>query len=196
MAEKESKVLLEMLKKMVQRHALEVKPEGEFFTLKSGAKSRYYLDCRNLHLTPEGLHCVVTTLMDKLNVMVNLGFKYDAIGGPSIGADPIVGGLIFLAGLMPIKSKLRGFLVRSEEKEHGKGGRIVGPLKEGDRCVIVEDVTTSGGSAMSAVEAVEAFGAKVVHVFCVVDRLAGGAELFASKNIPFTPLLTIKDFGL
>lgn len=180
----------ERLVELVLKHALEIKPEGEFFVLKSGAKSRYYLDCRNLDLTPEGLHAVVTTLMDKLRPL-----QFDAVGGPSIGADPIIGGLCFLGGMMP-KCKFVGFLVRPEGKDHGKSGRIVGPVKAGDRCVIVEDVTTTGGSAMSAVQAVEDFGAKVVHVFSIVDRLQGGAELFASKNIPFTSLLTIKDFGL
>lgn len=170
--------------------ALEVKPEGEFFTLKSGKQSPYYLDCRNLHLTPKGLHAVVMALHAKL-----MGMEFDAVGGPSIGADPIIGGLVFIAGMMP-RAKYKGFLVRSAGKDHGKGGRIVGPLKQGDRCVVIEDVTTTGGSALDACDEVEAFGAKVVHVFSVIDRLAGGAEAFAARNIPFTPLLTIKDFGL
>lgn len=134
--------------------------------------------------------------MDKLTLLCAGGLEYDAIGGPSIGADPIVGGLIFMAGFMPKSRSLRGFLIRKESKEYGKAGRIVGPLRSGDRCVIVEDVTTTGASTLEAVEVVEAFGAKVVHIFCVVDRLAGGAESFAAKGIPFTPLLTIKDFGL
>lgn len=170
--------------------ALEIKPEGEFFTLKSGEKSSYYLDCRNLHLTPKGLHAVVMALHGKL-----MGMEFDAIGGPSLGADPIIGGLMFVAGMMP-RAKYRGFLVRSAGKEHGKSGRIVGPLKQGDRCVVVEDVTTTGGSALDACDEVEAFGAKVVHVFSVVDRLRGGAEAFAARGIPFESILTIKDLGL
>lgn len=172
---------------LVKRHALEVKPEGEFFTLKSGAKSRFYLDCRNLNLNPAGLHCVVTAMWSEL-----AGVEYDAIGGPSIGADPIVGGFMFMAGLTA-GAKINGFLIRKEGKEHGKGGRIVGPLKPGMRCVVVEDVTTTGGSAMDAVEEVEAFGAKVVQVISVVDRKGGGPELFASKGIPYKSLLTIDD---
>lgn len=182
--------LKQRLMQLVREHALEVKPEGEFFTLKSGAKSRYYLDCRNLNLTPHGLNAVVNMMWREL-----ADVEFDAVGGPSIGADPIVGGLVFLAG-MSTKTKITGFLVRKEGKEHGKGGRIVGPLKLGARCVVVEDVTTTGGSAMDAVEEVEAFGAKVVQVISVVDRLAGGAELFASKGIAYKSLLTIKDFDL
>lgn len=184
------KALRERLMELVREHALEIKPEGEFFTLKSGAQSRYYLDCRNLNLTPAGLNCVVNSMWQEL-----IGVEFDAVGGPSIGADPIVGGMMFLAG-MTTKTKITGFLIRKEGKEHGKGGRIVGPLKPGDRCVVVEDVTTTGGSAMDAVEEVEAFGAKVIQVISVVDRLAGGAELFASKGIAYKSLLTIKDFGL
>lgn len=178
------------LKELVLKHALEIKPEGEFFTLKSGAKSRYYLDCRNLNLTPAGLNCVVNCMWHELAKV-----EFDAVGGPSIGADPIVGGMLFLAGVST-KTKITGFLVRKEGKEHGKGGRIVGPLKPGDRCVVVEDVTTTGGSAMDAVEEVEAFGAKVVQVISVVDRLAGGEELFTSKGIAYKSLLTVKDFDL
>jgi orotate phosphoribosyltransferase len=186
---------LDKLKDMVRKHALEIKPEGEFFTLKSGEKSRYYLDCRNLNLTPEGLHSVVTAMMERLNVDCMAGLRYDAIGGPSLGADPIVGGMIFMTGMMTL-TKTRGFLIRKESKEYGKGGRVVGPLKPGDRCLIIEDVTTTGSSALDAVQVVEDFGAKVVHVYSIVDRLAGGAEAFKVKNIPFTPLLTVKDFGL
>jgi orotate phosphoribosyltransferase len=180
----------ERLIKLVKEQALELAPEGEFFTLKSGAKSKFYLDCRNLNLTPTGLHCVVTELWNLMHPM-----EFDAFGGPSIGADPIIGGLTFMAGLS-VRHGKRGFLVRKEGKDHGKAGRIVGPLKKDHRCVIVEDVTTTGASAIDAIEAVEEFGAKVIHIFCVVDRMGGGAEAFAAKNIPFTPLLAIKDLGL
>lgn len=181
----------EQLMAAVQKYALEVKPEGEFFTLKSGAKSKYYLDCRNLNLSPDGLIWVVNAILNEMETA-----KVDAFGGPTLGADPIVGGMAYRLGLNSRSTGQRGFLVRKESKDHGKAGRIVGPLKPGDRCAIVEDVCTSGQSAMDAIEAVEAFGAKVTHVFCIVDRMQGGAELFASKGIIFKPLLTIKDFGL
>jgi orotate phosphoribosyltransferase len=174
---------------MVRKYALELAPEGKPFVLKSGATSPYYLDCRNLTLTPEGLHCIVTDLMASLR-----GVDFDAVGGPCVGADPIVGGAVFMAALFP-RGRVKGFLVRPEAKDHGKGGRIVGPLAPGDKCVVVEDVTTSGGSAMSAVEAVEAFGAKVVRVVAVVDRQQGGRELFEAKGIPFHPLLTVAELG-
>lgn len=183
------------LKQLIRDLALEVKPEGEFFTLKSGAQSRYYLDLRNLTLNPHGLNAVVNRFMVELKKLTSFGVTYTAVGGPSVGADPIIGGLVYAMGFAP-RAGMRGFLVRPEAKEHGKGGRIVGPLTPHDRCVIFEDVTTTGGSALDAIAAVEDFGAKVVHVYSVVDRLGGGAEAFAAKEIPFTTLFTIKDFGL
>jgi orotate phosphoribosyltransferase len=176
---------------LVREHALEIKPESEFFTLKSGVKSRYYFDCHNLHLTPAGLREVVNCLWSQMQ-----DIQIDAFGGPSIGADPIIGGLTYLAGISPTGQRLRGFMVRKEEKEHGKAGRIIGPIKPGMRCAVIEDITTTGSSALDAVDCVEAFGAKVVHIFCVVDRLTGGAQAFVERNIPFTPLLTIRDFNL
>jgi orotate phosphoribosyltransferase len=182
---------MELLTEQVREHALEMAPAGKPFKLKSGAESMFYLDCRNLHLTPAGLQEVVNQLWHRMQPM-----EFDAFGGPSIGADPIIGGLTYLSGMSPRGRKLRGFLVRKDEKEHGKAGRIVGPIKPGQRCIVIEDVTTTGGSAMDAVECVQAFGAQVVQVFSVVDRLAGGAALFASKGIPFASLMTIKDLGL
>jgi len=185
------KIMKSKLIALVKEQALEIAAEGQEFTLKSGAKSKYYLDCRNLHLNPRGLHCVVTYMSTELR-----GLEFDAIGGPSIGADPIVGGFMFLMGLTVSAGRFKGFLIRKESKDHGKGGRIVGPLKQGDRCVVVEDVTTSGGSAMDAVNEVVAFGAKVVQVVSVVDRLQGAEKLFAEANIPYKSLLTIRDLGL
>lgn len=186
------------LAELIRKHALEIKPEGEFFVLKSGAKSRFYLDCRNLHLTPDGL---ITVAAHIRNILIcNHESDFDAIGGPCVGADPIIGALLTLfsqelsVGFFTHSlTNLRGFLVRKEEKEHGKGGRIIGPLKKGDRCIIVEDVTTTGQSTMSAVQAVRDFGAEVVRIFSVVDRCNGATELFGSENIPFVPLTTIND---
>ena len=172
---------------LIRQHALEY---GEF-TLKSGAKSNFYLDLRKLHLTPLGLLCVCNMLMQRMAPLA-----IDAFGGPSIGADPIVGGLTYMAGFHPFGNRLRAFLIRKEAKDHGLDGRIVGPLKPGHRCVIIEDVVTSGGSSLDAIDAVEAFGAKVVKVFAVVDRLSGGAERFAERGYEYEALLTIDDLGI
>ena len=175
---------------LVKEFALEFAPEGEFFTLKSGSKSKFYLDCRKLTLSARGAHCITTHLFNELGTV-----KFEAIGGPCVGADPIVGAFLFQC-VLGVRVNMRGFLVRKEEKEHGKAGRIIGSVKPGDRVVMVEDVTTSGGSSLDAIAAVEEFGAKVVSVVSVVDRQAGAMELFAEKGIPFKFLLNLNDLGI
>lgn len=179
---------------LIKEHALEVKPDGEFFTLKSGAKSNYYLDLRKLHLTPGGLQEVVLNLRNELK-----DTEYDTIGGPCIGADPIIGAFLFDSVMGSSDNPpplMRGFLVRKATKEHGLAGRVVGSIIPGDHCVLIEDVVTSGGSSLDAIDAVEDFGAKVVQVISVVDRLAGGIEKFAKRGIPYKSLLDIIDLGL
>lgn len=173
---------------LIEEYALQIATGDELFTLKSGGKSKYYLDLRSLHLTPEGLHEVVNCIRREL-----LELEYDAVGGPCVGADPIIGALLYAAP----PTSVRGFLVRKAAKEHGLEGRVIGSVRQQDRCVMIEDVVTSGGSTLSAIDAVEhCFGAKVVQVISVVDRLAGGAEAFEAKGIPYKSLLDITDFGL
>ena len=88
-------------------------------------------------------------------------------------------------------------MIRPEAKDHGKTNRIVGEdLVQGQRCVIIEDVVTSGQSSLEAIDVVESLGAKVVQVFSVVDRLQGGAEKFAERGLPYKSLFTIKDLGI
>jgi orotate phosphoribosyltransferase len=113
----------------------------------------------------------------------------EAIGGPCVGADPIVGGFLYQIG----PSNVRGFLVRKEEKGHGVDGLIIGSVKPGDRCLIVEDVTTSGGSLLRACEIVQKFGCEVAEVISVVDRNAGARELFDRHGIKFSSLLNIDE---
>lgn len=158
------------------------------FTLKSGKKSNFYLDVRKLSLSGS-LHIVIKELAE---VLGDVGF--DAIGGPCVGADPIVGGYLALCGKSEYRgAELRGFLVRKEEKDHGKAGLVIGSVQKGDRCVVLEDVTTTGGSLMTAIDAVEAFGGKVVLAVTVVDRLQGARLAFLAKGIPFKSLVTIED---
>jgi len=109
------------------------------------------------------------------------GLKVEAIGGLTLGADPITSSVVAL-------SDIPGFIVRKKAKEHGTGQKIEGLIDKGWHVVIVEDVATTGGSALQAIEAVEAIGAKVVKVISVVDREEGGAD--ALKNYNFDPILT------
>ena len=91
---------------------------------------------------------------------------------------------------------LRGFLVRKEAKAHGTGNLVEGPLEPGSTVAILDDVATTGGSSIQAVQAVEALGCKVAVVIVVLDRLEGAGAAFAARGLPFRPLLTIRDLGV
>ena len=162
------------------------------FTLASGKKSSYYLDGKQITLHAEGLRLVAEGMLAILDSEV-FG-PVDAVGGMSLGADPIVGGV--LAAAAESRPDLVGFLVRKQPKDHGTQKYIEGPLGAGHRCVIVEDVVTTGGSSLQAIERVEAFGATVVGVITIVDRLQGGAAAFESAGYPLRSLATIRDFGI
>lgn len=161
---------------------------GEF-TLASGRKSTYYLDGKQITLHSAGLWLVSHGLLGLLE-----DIPFSAIGGMSIGADPIVGGVLAVAAQQG--RALEGFLVRKEPKGHGTQRYLEGPLQPGSQVVIVDDVVTTGGSALQAVERVVEYGCEVTCVVGVVDRLEGGAENFAARGLPFRCLLTIADFGI
>jgi orotate phosphoribosyltransferase len=117
-----------------------------------------------------------------------------AIGGLTMGADPIVGATLALAGMLG--RDLRGFLVRKEAKSHGTGSRVEGPLEPGATVAILDDVATTGGSSFQAIDAVQAMGCRVAVVIVVLDRLEGAAAAFEARGLPFEPLLTIRDLGV
>ena len=145
------------------------------FVLSSGKKSNFYVDCRKVTLHPKGAKLIGRIVLDKIK-----GLKVDAIGGLTLGADPITSAVVTL-------SDIPGFIVRKKEKEHGTQQKIEGILEPGFNVVIVEDVATTGASALQAIAAVEAVGAKVMKVICVVDREEGAAA--ALKNYDFDPIL-------
>ena len=161
---------------------------GEF-TLASGKKASYYLDCRNVTLHPRGANLVAEGMLDQIS-----GALPDAVGGMAIGADPITASIVTLAGQRGLP--LKGFMVRKEPKGHGTGKQVEGPVEPGQRVVIVEDVITSGGSALKAVDAAREFGLVVERVVTIIDRLAGGEEAFRAKGIELVTLTTIRDFGI
>ena len=161
---------------------------GEF-TLSSGKTATYYLDCRKLTLDPRGAVEVGEGILNLL-----AGRLPDAIGGMAIGADPITAAVITLAGQRDLP--LKGFIVRKESKSHGTGRDVEGPVNPGESVVIVEDVVTTGGSSIKAIERAEAFGLKVQGVVAIVDRLEGGSEAFADRGFKLETLLTIRDLGV
>ncbi len=175
--------LLELIRTEALQH-------GEF-TLASGKKASYYLDCRNVTLHPQGANLIAAGMIDAIE---SAGPMPSAVGGMAIGADPITAAIITLAGQRNLS--LKGFMVRKEPKGHGTGKQIEGPVKPGEQVVIVEDVITSGGSAIQAVEAAREYGLQVQRVIAIIDRLAGGEQAFRAKGLQLITLCTIRDFGI
>jgi orotate phosphoribosyltransferase len=159
------------------------------FTLASGKEANYYLDCRRVTLDSTGALVVAEGVLERLGDTLP-----DAVGGMAIGADPITAAVLTLGALRG--KSLKGFIVRKEEKKHGMGRQVEGPVQPGDEAVIVEDVVTTGGSALKAIERVEQFGMRVRGVIGIVDRLEGGAEAFAKRGYQLETLLTIRDLGI
>ncbi len=133
---------------------------GEF-QLSSGGTSDYYIDCRTTTLDARGAQLTGQVFLEEMR---GQGWHADAIGGLTLGADPIVVAVAVISGT------LNGFLVRKAEKQHGTGQRIEGFREKGARVVIVDDVCTTGSSTVQAIEAARAFGFKVVGAMCLVER--------------------------
>ena len=159
------------------------------FTLASGKKAKYYLDGKQVTLDSTGARLVAEGMLDLIGPKLP-----KAVGGMAIGADPITAAIITIAGVRGLE--LKGILVRKEAKGHGTNQYIEGPVKPGDDVVIVEDVVTTGGSSLLAIERVEAFGLKVAGVIAIIDRMEGGAAAFAARGYKLSSLLTIRDFGI
>jgi len=165
------------LKELLRTHSLMF---GEF-TLRSGKKSRFYFDSKKTTLLPEGAWLTARAVLRTLR---ERGVEADAVGGMTLGADPIV---CPVAALSHVEGPpLRAFIVRKEVKGHGTESRIEGNLEPRSRVVIVDDVVTTAGSTLRAIEAAEQAGHEVVAVLCVVDREEGGAEKLS--RWPFFPL--------
>lgn len=162
---------------------------GEF-TLSSGKKSSYYFDGKQVTLHPRGALLTARAVLEKLR-----GTGVQAVGGPTIGADPMVGALGVVCALEGIDLGL--FIVRKDQKQHGKRLRIEGrKIVPGERVAVIDDVLTTGGSVLTAVEAVREAGAKAVLAVVLVDRLEGGTETLAARGIPVDSVFTVRDFGL
>jgi orotate phosphoribosyltransferase len=158
------------------------------FTLSSGKKSSYYLDCRTTSLDPRGALLIARLILQNL---AKHNIQADAIGGPTMAADPIATAVAVVSGLEG--RPLPAFIVRKEIKTHGTQKFIEGyEGKPGSRVIVVDDVCTTGDSIIKAAERAEQAGYRVVATFCVVDREEGGAEVIARKY-PFYTLFTAKE---
>jgi orotate phosphoribosyltransferase len=167
------------------------------FTLSSGGTSDYYVDCRTTTLHAEGGRLTGHAIFELLEAS---GIEADAVGGLTMGADPIVSNVAtasaWRAQANPAAPLIHGFLVRKAEKAHGAKRRIEGFCREGARVVIVDDVCTTGASTINAIEAAQEAGMKVVAVVCIVEREeANGrpAVEAAAKRAPFLRLFTANE---
>jgi orotate phosphoribosyltransferase len=161
------------------------------FTLASGKKSHFYIDGRLITLSAGGSAVIADGILEILERFPEV----QAVGGLTMGADPIVGGVLARAGAFG-REDLLGFLVRKEAKDHGTGKLVEGPLESGMKVVILDDVATTGGSSLQAVRAVRAAGAEVVAVIVVLDRLQGADKNFEAEGLKFYALADLNDLEI
>jgi len=171
----------------LRAHVLEHSVRRGSFTLKSGATSSWFLDTKQTACRPDGIVLVADALLPLIPD------EADAIGGLTMGADPVAFGVAAVAATRD--RTLRSFSVRKEAKDHGVTGRIAGALELGDRVVITEDTVTRGASLMEAVEVVRGFGAEPVLITVIVDRGGTCAAMAAAAGVAYHPLLTAPDLG-
>ncbi len=153
------------------------------FVLASGRRSDLYVDCRLTTMSPEGQRLVGQLGLAQLR---SAGWEVDAVGGLTLGADPIAYAIAHASAFAHERGEgplVRAFTVRKQAKQHGTGRRIEGPFVAGDRVVVVEDVITTGGSALTAVEAIREAGGVVLGVLAVVDREEGGSEAIEATGL-------------
>ena len=155
------------------------------FKLASGKESDFYVDARLTTMSPEGLALIGPLALSALR---KTGWRVDAIGGLTLGADPISYAISYASASS--RHPLRAFTVRKEPKAHGTGKLLEGPIKEGDRVAIIEDVITTGGSALRAIEAVQSAKASVAGVLALVDREEGGRQAIEKTGISVISLVT------
>ena len=158
------------------------------FTLASGKSSSVYIDARLTTMSPEGMLLIGEAGLEQIE---SSGWQPDAIGGLTLGADPVAYAVSHTSASR--SRPLRAFTVRKQPKTHGTGQLIEGPFKPGDRVVIAEDVITSGNSALQAIDAVTSAGGKVTGVLAVVDRQEGGRETIEARGYAVLSLATMTE---
>jgi orotate phosphoribosyltransferase len=158
---------------------------GEF-TLSSGGKSDYYIDCRTTTLHARGAELTGRVFLELIQQQ---GWQPQAVGGLTMGADPIVVATSVISSQMG--APIHGFLVRKAEKAHGMGRRVEGFQEKGARVVIVDDVCTTGGSTIQAIEAAREFGFNIMGVACLVERLEAGGRPAVEKAAAPAPFMSV-----
>jgi orotate phosphoribosyltransferase len=158
------------------------------FTLASGKQSEYYIDARLTTMSPEGLSLIGRIALSRLRAS---GWTVDSVGGLTLGADPISYAISYASAESP--QPLRAFTVRKEPKAHGTGKTIEGPFRSKDRVAVIEDVITTGGSALRAIEAVRAESGTVLGVLALVDREEGGRQAIEATGVPVISIVAASE---
>lgn len=159
--------------------------KGEF-TLVSGKKSNYYINGKMTSLHSRGLYLAAKLLLDLIE-----GKEYDTFAGPVIGADPIIGALLTLSAERGMEKE--GLLIRKESKKHGTQNLVEGNLTPGHRVILLEDVSTTGGSLLKAADAIQDGGGTVVGIYTLVDREEGAVERIAEAGFTFESLFKVSE---
>lgn len=155
--------------------------------LSSGKESDYYVDARRVTLMAKGAYLCARLILDAVK-----NDSFDALGGPTLGADPMLGaiGVLSLQAGRPIDT----FIIRKAPKAHGKQQQVEGPgLKSGDRVVLIDDVATTGKAFLESLDVLTPLGIKVVKAVCVLDRGEGAREVLAQRGVPLVPLFDISE---
>lgn len=168
-------------------HLLEHSVRTGEFTLKSGRPSNWFIDSKQTACDPDGLLLMASAALDVVPDDAT------AIGGLTVGADPVAYGVAAVAATRG--RRLRSFTIRKEAKDHGVTGRLAGPLRAGDRVVVTEDTVTRGASLFEAVDVVRELGAEVVLIMPLVDRGGTCAAMAADAGIAYRPLVTAPELG-
>jgi len=171
----------------LRQHVLDYSVRRGEFTLKSGARSDWFLDTKQTACRAEGLLLMADAALEVIPDDAT------AIGGLTVGADPVAYGVAAVAATRG--RELRSFTVRKEAKDHGVAGRIAGALLPGDRVVITEDTVTRGTSVLEAAKVVREFGAEPVMILVLVDRGGTCGAMAADEGIPFEALITAPELG-
>lgn len=152
------------------------------FTLSSGKKSNYYVDMKKAITEPN----ILKTIAELINQSIS-DYNIDKIAGPTLGAVPI-------ATAVSLQSKIPLLMIRKEKKGYGTSKLIEGELNKGDNVIVVEDVTTTGGSLIKAINAIQENGGIIKRAFVVVDREEGAVNEFEKENVKFEPLISVNEF--
>ena len=171
------------LLKIVQKESVIIKK----VTLSSGKASNYYVDGKMTTLNRDGI-CLIARLFAPLLKDV------EAVGGPTMGADPFIGAILYECRIQNIP--ISGFIVRKEVKGHGTMKMVEGPVEKGMDVAVIEDVITTGGSVIKAIKAIEEYGCKVKKVLALLDREEGGGEFFKNNGYPFFPIFKKSELTL